>query len=70
MTAKAPKPKTLSAGNSASATAMPSQRTRRPVRNTCTTSVMTFTVRSMLAKKAVCAPRLVKLADTTLAWLK
>ena len=26
--------------------------------------------RSMVAKKAVCAPRLVKLSETTLAWLK
>ena len=42
----------------------------RPVRKTWITSVSTFTRRSMVAKKVVCAPRLVKLPDTMLAWLK
>jgi hypothetical protein len=60
----------LSAGSKPSTTATPSQRTSRPVKKICTISVITFTLRSMVAKKVVCAPRLVKLSETTLAWLK
>jgi len=45
----------------------PSQRTMRPVRKICVRRVNTFTARSMVAKKAVCAPRSVKLRDTMLA---
>ena len=48
----------------------PSQRTIRPVRKICVTSVSTFTARSMLAKNAVCAPRSLKLRETMLACSK